>query len=201
MRSVDRRVSIHAPAWGATGATVTVDAAASFNPRPRVGGDSGRRVRPATGEVSIHAPAWGATVRERRTSTSLSFNPRPRVGGDRQRCRATIAVDGFNPRPRVGGDRSLADHRSVIVSIHAPAWGATPWHVRGRWPSRRFQSTPPRGGRLDESRGRSPERREGFNPRPRVGGDRLAVEPVAVAAGFNPRPRVGATTATDVTSC
>src|SRR5690606_35673289 len=58
-----RGVSIHAPAWGATMRSgprpVRV---ASFNPRPRVGGDA----TSANGvmvviSVSIHAPAWGAT--------------------------------------------------------------------------------------------------------------------------------------------
>ena len=54
----------------------------SFNPRPRVGGDSARWqiARPV---VSIHAPAWGATHRRPVVQgTGIGFNPRPRVGGD-----------------------------------------------------------------------------------------------------------------------
>jgi len=36
------------------------------------------------------------------------------------------AMAGFNPRPRMGGDGGLWPVlRSVSVSIHAPAWGAT----------------------------------------------------------------------------
>ena len=38
-----RRVSIHAPAWGATAGVDAIDGPSSFNPRPRVGGDTRRR--------------------------------------------------------------------------------------------------------------------------------------------------------------
>ena len=82
-----RKVSIHAPAWGATtGDDPCVDGDCRFNPRARVGRDvqrSARRKlvfsfqstrprgarRPAMIRalmaiaVSIHAPAWGATTR------------------------------------------------------------------------------------------------------------------------------------------
>ena len=58
---------------------------------------------------------------------------------------------GFNPRPRAGGDITLHYVEPVHVggvSIHAPARGATRANtVPGR--SIVFQSTPPRGGRLD----------------------------------------------------
>ena len=57
------RVSIHAPAWGATPA-----------PHP---------VRHVL-RVSIHAPAWGATRSPRcRSMPTACFNPRARVGRDR----------------------------------------------------------------------------------------------------------------------
>ena len=58
-------VSIHAPAWGATGCSGT---RASSRTRvsihaPAWGATSGTRAVPATqGAVSIHAPAWGATL-------------------------------------------------------------------------------------------------------------------------------------------
>ena len=55
------RVSIHAPAWGATA--------------DRLGCI---RVE----NVSIHAPAWGATRLLRRRSRPARFNPRARVGRD-----------------------------------------------------------------------------------------------------------------------
>ena len=102
-----RKVSIHAPAWGAT---------------LEYADTSGWLY------VSIHAPAWGATV-----TSSISqynwgrFNPRARVGRDpyemmyADQCRWC-----FNPRARVGRD-GLKEKYSLhsLVSIHAPAWGAT----------------------------------------------------------------------------
>ena len=149
----------------------------SFNPRPRVGGDS----------LYIH------TVR-----CFTCFNPRPRVGGDRR----SVGIDAdlqymgfqsapprggrpisthlsskrfyrcFNPRPRVGGDASHAGAelrpRCTRVSIRAPAWGATCALPRES-PATSFQSAPPRGGDSEFNRGTSLV--SGFNPRPRVGGD------------------------------
>jgi len=55
-------VSIRAPAWGAT---VNVSGKcirkASFNPRPRMGGDREVGTHDPVVPVSIRAPAWGAT--------------------------------------------------------------------------------------------------------------------------------------------
>ena len=59
-----RRVSIHASAWEATGASAAhVSGLLSFNPRLRVGGDivRGRACRKSA-QVSIHASAWEATL-------------------------------------------------------------------------------------------------------------------------------------------
>ena len=78
------KVSIHAPAWGATRSSYYRPMPSScFNPRPRMGGD-----RPRHPSVSAN----------------LCFNPRPRMGGDcgnRLDCRRCCC---FNPRPRMGGD-------------------------------------------------------------------------------------------------
>ncbi len=119
----------------------------------------------------------------------------------------------FNPRPRAGGDGAaeLGDVESV-VSIHAPARGATQRAPCAGTHSGGFQSTPPRGGRLRRSCRRYwlPSC---FNPRPRAGGDlllfagqcHLDVSIHAPARGatvcggvsrassssFNPRPRAG----------
>ena len=62
-KSTHTRVSIHAPAWGATaGQALAVHTRRCFNPRTRVGCDAGRvRAGIPGGFVSIHAPAWGAT--------------------------------------------------------------------------------------------------------------------------------------------
>ncbi len=78
--------------------------------------------------VSIHAPAWGATEsHQHHKAHTTCFNPRPRVGGD---LLAQISII-----------------RPCSVSIHAPAWGAT-LAVDFLASANRFQSTPPRGGRL-----------------------------------------------------
>jgi len=122
-------VSIHAPAWGATHPTL---------------------YHHVLTLVSIHAPAWGATG-EKRVGNYLvdSFNPRARVGRD------TIAVTvgaggagGFNPRARVGRD-ACADELDAlgVVSIHAPAWGATQIQPLEAEITNLFQSTRPRGAR------------------------------------------------------
>ena len=120
-------VSIHAPAWGATGA---VDR---------------RRV---SGAVSIHAPAWGATWRRwYRSWWPTGFNPRARVGrdvadlGDVVLRGVSIHAPAWGATP---ASRPLPPTRPV--SIHAPAWGATTavWTVGS---ASVFQSTRPRGAR------------------------------------------------------
>ncbi|CAA7616874.1 hypothetical protein MTBSS4_170025 [Magnetospirillum sp. SS-4] len=113
----------------------------------------------------------------------------------------------------MGGDRiACAIEDAGFVSIHAPAWGATP---PGMWRSShfaRFQSTPPRGGRRASIANGGhqrvvsihapawgatlaviPDHRllSGFNPRPRVGGDGSSSGLPGHQPGFNPRPRVG----------
>ena len=88
--------------------------------------DSLRRVN---GElVSIHAPAWGATKKGAKIKRAMiSFNPRARVGRDSRWCEIVNDSNSFNPRARVGRDE-YAEEQSIehyLVSIHAPAWGAT----------------------------------------------------------------------------
>jgi len=142
-----------------------------FNPRTRMGCDTadGRTLDGLT-EVSIHAPAWGATLlvyalrilsvfqsthpHGVRHSNDVffklckGFNPRTRMGCD---ARADVGSPGrlcFNPRTRMGCDDSwhMVGVRAVAVSIHAPAWGATPQghNLAG---CHRFQSTHPHGVR------------------------------------------------------
>jgi len=83
--------------------------------------------------VSIHAPAWGATKGILQVlQFGLSFNPRARVGRDRWMRRDRAIHARFNPRARVGRDLASlrARTRTYRVSIHAPAWGATPLSKR-----------------------------------------------------------------------
>jgi len=79
----------------------------------------------------------------------LSFNPRARMGRDQSRWKQRRCRWSFNPRARMGRDPNLPDITQVDfvfqstrphgarlvdgkevatleVSIHAPAWGATP---------------------------------------------------------------------------
>ena len=55
-------VSIHAPAWGATGMSKkSRNPVTRFNPRSRMGSDGYKIKNWGKLIVSIHAPAWGAT--------------------------------------------------------------------------------------------------------------------------------------------
>ena len=125
-----RIISIHAPAWGATSQTSLL----LF-----------RSV------ISIHAPAWGATRSTASPTSSLPyFNPRARVGRDPGTREGSITLMVFqSTRPRGArrmcmtkwsskyrfqstrprGARPLSAHSiraGSRISIHAPAWGATP---------------------------------------------------------------------------
>ena len=65
MMTFSNHISIHAPAWGATGgsdsAFLTIT---DFNPRARVGRDYIKPEYDMEDVISIHAPAWGATKSE-----------------------------------------------------------------------------------------------------------------------------------------
>ena len=143
-------ISIHAPAWGATGwHRPPCWRDQNFNSRPRVGGDpvAGGDGRPG-GTISIHAPAWGATVCQLLSQNVRDFNSRPRVGGDGAWRINNVNGTDFNSRPRVGGDgQNTAQPQSPQdISIHAPAWGATR-AIAHLFQKCTFQFTPPRGGR------------------------------------------------------
>ena len=165
-------VSIHAPARGATG--------------------HGRGHGPVQ-VVSIHAPARGATVAEFALAiVSLFQSTRPQgarlldemdiaieqlfqstrpQGARRSESPSSPAPTRFNPRARKGRDVSgLDDMRlSFLVSIHAPARGATRACAPGTALPLRFQSTRPQGAR------RCVQQRAAciscFNPRARKGRD------------------------------
>jgi len=96
------------------------------------------------------------------------FNPRARVGRDSFFAYQLNVWSRFNPRARVGRDRTKAPEIwELVVSIHAPAWGAT-----------------------------APSLSPGptvacFNPRARVGRDMVERFILMRRQGFNPRARVG----------
>ena len=107
------------------------------------------RPRSVQQRISIHAPAKGATrLRRRAKSLPGYFNPRTREGCDRPSTRPPRSLPHFNPRTREGCD---CVHRigcqDILISIHAPAKGATD---AGAWVGwfKQFQSTHPRRVRL-----------------------------------------------------
>ena len=123
-------ISIHAPQWGATIRAMVVC--------PDI-------------QISIHAPQWGATRGWRCPfERCRDFNPRTPVGCDRANGRRNTKRSYCNPRTPVGGDslaycQSRSAHQfqsshpsgvgprfggrhfaDLLISIHAPQWGATP---------------------------------------------------------------------------
>ena len=173
-RHYQTRISIHAPAWGATNTLNITPRPKSqyFNPRSRCGE-----------RLSIYVYIRAVEV---------DFNPRSRVGSDWIREAAVKFISTFQstlprgerlaiPRPRpppqgisIHAPRVGSDGMAFLflrprksISIHAPAWGATTI-------MRRVLS-----------------REENFNPRSRVGSDLVPVPETEAEKYFNPRSRVG----------
>ncbi len=172
-------VSIHAPARGATRrrpwvarpehcfnprpraggdalSSTSSAPARSFNPRPRAGGDPPAAAAWPQKDVSIHAPARGATWGASAAASPWRFQSTPPRGG-----RPTISRSPMPPvwlfqstPPRGGRHRAhQPPEHTERVSIHAPARGAT---------------IPANGSRPSA---------DGFNPRPRAGGDASSPPP------------------------
>ncbi len=165
-------VSIHAPARGATSQLIAARRRSyefqstpprggrrlsqwpgpghghSFNPRPRAGGDTARRVLYIGPWYQFQStpPRGGRLIIGSGNNIQSWFQSTPPRGGRHAQLRGS-ATSGcrFNPRPRAGGDHGSSHRCSSMVSIHAPARGATvrPDHTA----------------------------RASFNPRPRAGGD------------------------------
>jgi len=78
-------VSIHAPAWGATGGLRLGVGCALVSIHAPAWGATPKPVREIVEPiVSIHAPAWGATQElQLHALKGKSFNPRARVGRDK----------------------------------------------------------------------------------------------------------------------
>ena len=97
--------------------------------RPRGARPAQQRILTAKFSVSIHAPTWGATCSTRCPRWhGRCFNPRAHVGRDLASLATSVHVTLFqSTRPR--GARRVARGIGgvlVVVSIHAPTWGATP---------------------------------------------------------------------------
>ena len=121
-----------------------------FNPRARVGRDDFKN-----SVMTIRSPFQSTRPRGARPPASpavlatSNFNPRARVGRDAFGVTGELDRLHFNPRARVGRDPQIAAADvPADISIHAPAWGATAGFTQ-RMLSVVFQSTRPRGARLD----------------------------------------------------
>ena len=143
---------------------------ASFDPRPRVGGDARLPgVQGSRGVFRSTPPGGGRLLSRWGRSIAHGFRSTP-PGGGRHAGQGGACIDApcFDPRPRVGGDAAV-----VVLPV----------------PVAPFRSTPPGGGRLVLS-GNQPSV-ACFDPRPRVGGDRGALPRTIPPQRFDPRPRVG----------
>ena len=128
---------------------LSVTASSYFNPRTLVGCDHFETRYSITFHISIHAPSWGATLltsfsRPRKSN----FNPRTLVGCDILKSIYNTLYIYFNPRTLVGCDTMTVcfwkpgtifqsthprgvrpmeqiQGTSIVISIHAPSWGAT----------------------------------------------------------------------------
>ncbi|EET62049.1 hypothetical protein BRYFOR_05712 [Marvinbryantia formatexigens DSM 14469] len=97
-----------------------------FNPRSREGSDRLATLANATADISIHAPARGATGQSPEHVVVFIFQSTlPR--GERRKCLLLMgSVGNFNPRSREGSDLSAPyKYQRLVISIHAPARGAT----------------------------------------------------------------------------
>ena len=143
------KVSIRAPAWGATrqrrypsgsarfqfalprgerlNRFLRRDILRSFNSRSRVGSDLTSIYLGTWATVSIRAPAWGATIRVFEGLKNVAVSIRAPAWG------ATL--------------QALIDVAKYAVSIRAPAWGATNKDDTPK-PAFAFQFALPRGERL-----------------------------------------------------
>ena len=102
------RVSTHAPAWGAT----TIGNADNV-----------------WWAVSTHAPAWGATLKSSHAPLTLSMFQHTLPHGERPRSYSLPSSVRYSFQHTLPhGERPFAnrfDGVQIIVSTHAPAWGAT----------------------------------------------------------------------------
>ena len=106
-RTRRRKISIHAPAWGATLLHIVHGLKPkNFNPRSRMGSDNTRQQKQAgtLGFQSTLPHGERLVVLDEDINPQKDFNPRSRMGSD------------FLRLFLMPGNR---------ISIHAPAWGAT----------------------------------------------------------------------------
>ena len=125
--SLGMRISIRAPARGATTVSVCAEFSGSnFNPRSREGSDAWQKADWLYYQISIRAPARGATGRPCQLLYVKGFQSALPRGERLPLTRGMLQVHDFNPRSREGSDTIWSDIVSRTgISIRAPARGAT----------------------------------------------------------------------------
>ena len=143
-------ISIHAPVKGATAyAVYSRKAIGDFNPRSREGSD--------------FAKDWDKY-------RGCNFNPRSREGSDQRPLPLWRRSSHFNPRSREGSDiERLTIILRVVISIHAPAKGATKFVRFIRFEYRISIHAPAKGATVNKLC--EMIRLTDFNPRSREGSD------------------------------
>ena len=170
-RPAHRRVSIHAPAWGATRRLAPPrPTSESFNSRSRVGSDQARQARMKLFSRFQFTLPRGERPRHQKNPPKLFRFQFTLPRGERPLASAFAlrTIRSFNSRSRVGSDSLQA---FVPVSI------------------KKFQFTLPRGERRQIQTGKGPPR--SFNSRSRVGSDQGSASSELTKTRFNSRSRVG----------
>ena len=145
----EQEVSIHAPTWGATSSNPPSHTGeACFNPRTHMGCDTIRAARSVpTSCFNPRTHMWCDKNRRHDQKLGTCFNPRTHMWCDKNRRHDQKLGTCFNPRTHMGCDLpEYPQNNYIIVSIHAPTWGATRPFVRST-PRFGFQSTHPHGVR------------------------------------------------------
>ena len=195
LRGVDDAVSIHAPAWGATGSGILAGTEVSgFNSRASMGRDTTNPslnnferlfqftrphgARPAlessTSSWSLfqftrpHGARQGAARRQARADQVSIHAPAWGATGVGIALPAPVKAFQFTRPHGARHEQFTRERREIEVSIHAPAWGATSASATPPAPSP-FQFTRPHGARPDARR-HLPHRAR-FNSRARMGRD------------------------------
>ena len=99
----------------------------NFNPRSRMGSDCLQLLYLVQHKYFNPRSRMGSDHRDKPYMGLLTyFNPRSRMGSDARQISQENSSNYFNPRSRMGSDEEgLHGFATNIISIHAPAWGAT----------------------------------------------------------------------------
>src|SRR4029077_16616930 len=158
---------------------------------PRGGRPRHRACAASAGRFNPRPPAGGDTSTEKSASARGCFNPRPRAGGDTITVSPELAESLFQSTPPRGGRHEARGGISTAPKFQStPPRGGRPccsWW----WPGRPLVSihAPARGATGPGPTWRAARSR--FNPRPRAGGDAQAAVTGSNKASFQSTPPRG----------